>query len=212
MARKDGRMARHETHPTARFATRDDFEAIRGVYAPYVDTPITFDVAVPSPAQFAARMDAVVPRYPCFVVECDGRVAGFAYAHALAERAAYRWNAELSIYLAPEATGRGWGARVYEALIELVRLQGIVCVYGLVTVPNRASERLHRSLGFDASWQQRHAGWKNGAWHDVTWFSKEINAPQEQPADPVPFDELLRTRPADAQQVLDRLNVALADR
>lgn len=46
----------------------------------------------------------------------------------------------------------------------------------------------------------------------MTWFSKEINAPQEQPADPVPFDELLRTRPADAQQVLDRLNVALADR
>lgn len=210
--RKDCKMERHEIHPTARFARRDDFEAIRNVYAPYVDTPITFDVAVPSPAQFEARMNAVVPTYPCFVVVYDGRVAGFAYAHALAERAAYRWNAELSIYLSQEAVGRGWGAPIYEALIELVRLQGIVCVYGLVTVPNQASERLHQSLGFDASWCQPHAGWKSGAWHDVTWFSKEINTPQEQPADPVSFDELLRTRSADIQQVLDRLNTVLADR
>ena len=203
-------MARHETHPTARFATRDDFEAIRGVYAPYVDTPITFDVAVPSPAQFAARMDAVVPSYPCFVVECDGRVAGFAYAHALAERAAYRWNAELSIYLAPEATGRGWGAPVYEALIELVRLQGMKCAYARVTLPNAASERLHEAFGFQLMGIQRNAGYTCGAWRDVAWLSLPLAAFDPAPEAPVPFPALLCRDAAAVDGVLDRANAAAA--
>lgn len=194
-------------------ATTADAEDMRAVYAPYVDTPVTFDVDVPTPRQFAARLGEVMPAFPCFVLELDGRVAGFAYAHAQATRAAYRWNAELSVYLEPGATGRGAGRALYALVLELLRHQGIKSAYGLVTVPNAASERLHESLGFARAWVQPRAGWKNGSWHDVAWFVKHL-APFDgdaAPADPLPFDALTATRPDLVQQALDRANAALAN-
>ena len=81
--------------------------------------------------------------------------------------------------------------------------------YGLVTVPNEASERLHAGCGFQRCWVQSHAGWKAGSWHDVTWYVKELAPFDDDPADPVPFSELARTRPDFVQQVLDEANAAL---
>lgn len=195
---------------TVRLAARGDAEGMRAVYAPYVETPVTFDVAVPSPDEFAARMAAVMPAYPCLVLERDGRIVGFAYAHAQAERAAYRWNAELSVYLEQGATGGGRGRALYEALLKLVRKQGILSAYGLVTVPNEASERLHESLGFERSWVQPHAGWKDGSWHDVAWYVKGLAPFDGLPRDPIPFDECARRHAEFVQQVLAEANAALA--
>ena len=184
------------TSANVRIAARGDAEAMRAVYAPYVETPVTFDTVAPSRAEFAARMADAMVDYPCLVLEQDGRVVGFAYAHAQASRAAYRWNAELSVYLEQGATGGGRGRALYSALLELLRAQGVKSAYGLVTVPNEASERLH-------------AGWKAGSWHDVTWYVKELAPFDDDPADPVPFSELARTRPDFVQQVLDEANAAL---
>lgn len=195
---------------TVRLATRDDAEGMRAVYAPYVETPVTFDVAVPAPDEFAARMSDVMPAYPCLVLESDGRIVGFAYAHAQAERAAYRWNAELSVYLEQGATGGGWGRTLYDALLELVRKQGILSAYGLVTVPNEASERLHEALGFERLWVQPHAGWKDGSWRDVAWYVKELAPFDGLPRDPIPFDECARLHAEFVQQVLAGANAAVA--
>lgn len=200
------------TSATMRLAARGDGEAMRAVYAPYVETPVTFDTVVPSPAGFAARMADAMAAYPCLVLEQDGRVVGFAYAHAQASRAAYRWNAELSVYLEQGATGSGWGRLLYDALLKLVRAQGVKSAYGLVTVPNTASERLHEAFGFERCWVQPHAGWKTGSWHDVGWYVKELAPFDDDPADPVPFDELARTRPEIVQRILADANAALARR
>lgn len=193
-----------------RFAEQTDIQAMREIYAPYVATPVTFDEKTPAPAQFAARMAAVMPAYPCLVLERNGRVAGFAYAHAQAERAAYRWNAELSVYLEQGATGRGWGGALYEALLSLLGMQGIKSAYALVTIPNAASEHLHESLGFKLAWVQTSAGWKNGAWRDVAWYVKALAPFEGHPTDPTPFDEIVRARPNLVRAVLDRTNAALA--
>lgn len=195
-----------------RLATEADVESIRSVYAPYVAEPVTFDVEVPSEHAFDERMRAVMPAYPCLVLERDGRVTGFAYAHAQAERAAYRWNAELSVYLEQASTGCGGGRALYAALLDLLGMQGIRSAYALVTVPNGASERLHESLGFERSWVQPHAGWKAGAWHDVAWYAKALAPFDDRPADPVPFDSLVREQGKRVQAVLDRANAALAVR
>lgn len=202
--------ATYTDRASVRLATRDDAEAMRTVYAPYVATPITFDVAEPSPDEFAARMAAVMPTYPCLVLEQGERVAGFAYAHAQAERAAYRWNAELSVYLEPAATGRGWGRALYDALLKLVRKQGFLIAYGLVTLPNGASERLHEALGFARFWTQPYAGWKNGSWHDVAWYVKTLGSFEETPTNPMPFDGLVRAHADFIRQVLAETNDAVA--
>ena len=168
-----------------RFASPEDSPALLAVYASYISTPITFECELPSEEAFAGRVAHIGAFYPYLVCEEAGRITGYAYAHRHMEREAYQWNAELSVYLAPARTARGLGKTLYGLLMELLRLQGVRTVFGCVTVPNAASEALHRSLGFDRVGTYQQAGWKNGAWHDVAWFSKAIGPYDATPQPPV---------------------------
>ena len=155
--------------PAFRFAAPADSAALLKIYGEYLDTPITFECALPSEAEFAGRIAAVGREYPYLVCLEKGRIVGYAYAHRQAERAAYQWNAELSVYLDRSCTSRGLGRRLYGALIDILRLQGIRTVYGCVTVPNEKSEGLHQALGFRRLGTYRSTGYKCGAWRDVAF-------------------------------------------
>lgn len=165
-----------------RFATEEDVPALLAIYAHYMPTGVTFEYALPSREEFAQRLAFISQTYPYLVLEDQGTVLGYAYAHRIAERAAYAWGAELSIYLHPSAVGRGLGKRLYQVLMELLQLQGVRTVYGLVASPNPASEGLHKSLGFELSGVQRNAGYKNGRWIDLLWFEKAIAPYDLEPA------------------------------
>ena len=192
-----------------RLASADDADGIRTVYAPFVDTPATFEEEVPSCETYRERIVRICEKYPCLVAEEDGRVVGFAYAHELRERIAFQWNAELSVYLAPAAQGRGAGSRLYTALLELLRLMGIKAVYGVVTSPNPASERLHRAFGFALMGVQPHAGFTCGAWHDVAWYVREIAPFEDAPAPPVPFPLFASAHPDQVSEVIAQANERL---
>ena len=154
--------------PAFRFAAPADSAALLKIYGEYLDTPITFECALPSEAEFAGRIAAVGREYPYLVCLEKGRIVGYAYAHRQAERAAYQWNAELSVYLDRSCTSRGLGRRLY----------------GAVTVPNEKSEGLHQALGFRRLGTYRSTGYKCGAWRDVAWFEKPI-APYDQNPEPI---------------------------
>ena len=167
-----------------RLAVPADAPALLAIYAQYIETGITFEYQLPSREEFARRIRTFGEAYPYLVWEEKGQILGYAYAHRQAERAAYQWNAELSVYLDRDHTGAGRGRRLYTALMELLRLQGIRTVYALVTLPNEKSEGLHRSLGFRLMGVQRSTGYKDGAWRDVAWFEKPI-APYDQNPEPI---------------------------
>ena len=97
-----------------RIATIEDSGAIRAVYAPYIDTPVTFETALPTIEEFEGRVAGILPEYPYLVCEKDGRIIGYAYACRHRERAAYRWNTELSVYLDGAFVAKGLGRRLYE--------------------------------------------------------------------------------------------------
>lgn len=185
--------------PAFRFAAPADSAALLKIYGEYLDTPITFECALPSEAEFAGRIAAVGREYPYLVCLEKGRIVGYAYAHRQAERAAYQWNAELSVYLDRDHTGTGLGKRLYHALMELLRLQGVRTVYALVTLPNEKSEGLHRSMGFRLMGVQRSTGYKAGAWRDVAWFELPI-AGYDQ--DPAPLCSLPQVPPEQVAAVL----------
>ena len=197
------------SQPRIRLASADDADGIRAVYAPFVDTPVTFEEEVPSREAYRERIVRICEKYPCLVAEEGGRIVGFAYAHELRERIAFQWNAELSIYLAPAAQGQGVGSRLYAALIELLRLTGIKAVYGVVTSPNAASERLHSAFGFALMGVQPHAGFTCGAWHDVTWYVREIAPFEDAPAPPVPFPLFASAHPDQVSEVIAQANERL---
>lgn len=160
-----------------RFATEADARTLLKIYAPYVqETAITFELEPPTLEEFSERIRVYSAEYPYLVCQVGGKAVGYAYAHRMQERAAYQWNAELSVYLAPEAVGKGLGTALYRALIKLLALQGVQNVYGLVTAPNAASEALHARMGFTVAGAYHHTGYKLGAWHDVLIFEKRIGA------------------------------------
>ena len=103
------------------------------------------------------------------------------YAHRHMERAAYQWNAELSIYLAPRFRGAGLGTALYTALIEILRQMHVRNAYGCVTLPNEGSAGLHKSMGFSLLGIFHHTGYKLGAWHDVGWFERPVCQGSEAP-------------------------------
>ena len=175
---------------TLRFAAPEDVSALLSIYERYISTPITFEYTLPSLEEFARRVASVQTFYPYLVAEVNGELLGYAYAHRIAERAAYRWGAELSIYLRPDAVRRGLGKQLYQSLIALLRLQGVRTVYGLVASPNPASEGLHRSLGFHRMGVQRNAGYKNGRWVDLIWFEQSIAPYVHQPGPVLPVGQL----------------------
>jgi len=169
-----------------RAATERDAAACAALYAPYVtDTVISFETQPPSTAEMARRIDDA---HAWFVLEDDGHVAGFAYAHRFAERAAYQWSCETSIYLERGRRRTGAGRALYETLFEHLRDNGFWRAFAGMTLPNDASAGLHRALGFEPAGVYRRVGWKHGAWHDVAWVQKDLRATDgcALPPEPLP--------------------------
>jgi len=169
-------------------ATVADAAAIAAVYRPYVvDTVISFETEPPDGDEMARRM-AAEPPLPWLVAERDGRVTGYAYASAHRARAAYRWGADVSVYLDATEHGRGTGGALYGRLLPLLRDLGYVAAYAGIALPNPASVGLHESLGFSLVGVYRRVGYKHGGWHDVGWWQLPlVDPPPSNPPEPRPW-------------------------
>ena len=100
-----------------RSARLEDAAALLGIYAPYVEkTAITFELVPPGPDEFGQRMEQIMRKYPYLVWEEEGNILGYAYASDFHPRAAYRFCAEMTVYVAEHARGRGIGRTLYSAL------------------------------------------------------------------------------------------------
>jgi L-amino acid N-acyltransferase YncA len=174
-------MARHAE------AARDA-SACAAIYAPYVEeSVISFETEAPSAHEMAERIEVISATHPWLVAERDGRVAGFAYASPHRARAAYRWAADVAIYVDAAHHRAGVGRELYEALFELLRAQRLRIACAGITLPNAASVGLHEALGFVPVGVYRNIGWKDGSWRDVGWWQLDLGAlPQEPPPDPLP--------------------------
>jgi L-amino acid N-acyltransferase YncA len=165
-----------------RDANEHDAEACAAIYAPYVtDTTITFEYEPPSAAEMARRIAAAQRAHAWLVLEDDGRVVGYAYAGPYKERAAYRWSSEVSVYLEMGRRRGGSGRLLYEALFERLAERGFRTLVAVMTLPNDASEDLHRAMGFEPIGTFRRVGWKHGQWRDVAWAQRSLGADDGPP-------------------------------
>jgi phosphinothricin acetyltransferase len=161
-----------------RAATADDVSAIAAIYGYHVLHGLgTFEEEPPSVAEMAARLAAVQDAgMPYFVAVLEGRVVGFAYAAQFRPRAAYRHAVEDSIYIAPEAVGRGVGRALLSAVIDACERLGkrqMVAVIG--DSGNAASVGLHTALGFTQKGIGQSLGYKHGRWVDIVWMQRALN-------------------------------------
>jgi phosphinothricin acetyltransferase len=117
------------------------------------------------------------------------------------ERAGYRWDVNLSVYIAPEWQGQGLGRRLYDALVPILRLQRFLNAYAGIALPNPGSVRLHEAIGMRHLATYERVGWKHGAWLDVVWLHMPLSADlPNPPPEPIPLPELM-TDPEAAARV-----------
>mgnify|MGYP002520356889 CR=1 FL=1 len=171
-----------------RIASETDLPAILDIYGPYIiTTTSTFEYRIPSREEFALRFREYTGQFPWLVWEEDGTVLGYAYAGAPWERAAYRWCAEPSIYLMPEARGKGIGRKLYEALEQILTEQGYRLSYAIITSENEASLAFHQKMGYTETARFPGCGYKFGRQLGVTWMEKSLVSVDTPRKEPVPF-------------------------
>lgn len=151
-----------------------DLETIADIYAHYVrSSPVTFHLEAPSAADWRQRFVSVdETRHPWLVSELSGAVAGFAFASPFRPREAYALTAETTVYLHPDAVGRGLGRALYAQLLGEASERGLHMAVAGITLPNHASVALHEAVGFEPVGVFREVGHKLGAWHDVGWWQR----------------------------------------
>lgn len=185
-----------------RIAVEADVPAILDIYAPYIlNSTSTFEYVVPSLEEFTQRFAAITAQFPWLVWEEDGEILGYAYASPPYTRAAYAWCAEPSVYLRPQAWGRGIAAGLYDALETILKYQGYQVLYALVTQENTPSLRFHEKMGYEKRVLFPNCGFKFGRWLGLFWLEKRLT-PVEIPSNmPISWTTIRD----DAQKISDIL-------
>ena len=164
---------------TIRPSTDSDIPAITAIYQHHVlHGTGTFEVDPPSESDMAGRRADVLARgLPWLVAQVQGQVAGFAYANWFKPRPAYRFSAEVSIYVADHAQGMGVGRLLLATLAVQAEAAGVRKLLAVIgDSANAGSIGLHRSLGFTDVGTMRSVGWKFGAWRDIVLMEKTLGA------------------------------------
>ena len=155
-----------------RLAREDDFVAIAAITNPYIaSTAIHFGYEPVTADELAAPWRAGA--YPWLVLDEDG-VIGYAKAGVWRERAAYRWTAEVGLYIADRERRHGAGRALYTALLDELTHRGFRSAIAGITLPNEPSVALHRAFGFTSVGVVEDAGWKHDAWHAVEFWQKRL--------------------------------------
>ena len=157
-------------------ATIADAEAIVHIYNQYIlNTIVTFEEQAVSANDMAERINEnAAAGLPWLVAEIDGKVVGYAYASKWADRCAYRFSVESTVYLDPTATGQGHGTKLYEALFVILRSHSMHVVIGGIALPNPASVALHEKLGFQKVAHFKEVGFKFNQWVDVGYWQASL--------------------------------------
>ena len=165
-------------------ATQADAEALAAIYGHHVLHGFgTFEEAPPTAAQMDQRRRTVTDQgLPWLVAEDSGQVLGYAYATPFRPRAAYRYTVEDSVYVAPDAVGRGVGRAVLSAVLDACETLGLRQVMAVIgDSGNAASIGLHTALGFEPAGVGASVGFKHGRWVDIVWMRKALNGGDASP-------------------------------
>jgi phosphinothricin acetyltransferase len=143
-----------------------DIPAITAIYRHYVQTSAaTFDTEAPPESAMAEKFGHILDLdHPLIVAAADREVQGYAYASFYRPRPAYRFTCEDSIYLRPEAGGRGLGTLLLGELIARSRAAGFRQMIAVITEGTGNSIRLHEKFGFQQVGRHAAVGFKFDRW------------------------------------------------
>jgi len=169
---------------TIRPSTDADLPAITAIYGHHVlHGTGTFETTPPTESEMAGRRaDVLAKGLPWLVLEDGGQVVGYAYCQWFKPRPAYRYSAEDSIYLHPQAAGKGLGKELLAALLARAEAAGVRKLIAVIgDSANAGSIGVHRALGFQQVGTLASCGWKFDRWLDVVMMDRVIGAGDSTP-------------------------------
>ncbi|WP_328769377.1 GNAT family N-acetyltransferase [Streptomyces sp. NBC_00286] len=191
-------MSSERTEVLVRPGVEADLVALTDLYNHYVrETPITFDTAVFTPEErrpWLLSHPEDGPHRLKVAVDVDhesnsaarsaslrgggrvtgGQILGYATSSLYRAKPAYGTSVEVTVYLAPDAGGRGIGTLLYKSLFEDLAREDLHRAYAGIALPNDASVRLHERFGFRYVGTYREVGRKFGRYWDVAWYEKAL--------------------------------------
>jgi phosphinothricin acetyltransferase len=160
-------------------ALPDDIPAVHAIYAHHVLQGLaSFEEQPPSAAELRRRYDEVISqKLPYLVADFGGTVAGYGYCAPYRTRSAYRYALEDSVYVRPDAQGRGVGSALLAALVrqcEALGYRQLIAVIG--DSAHAASIGLHEAQGFLRVGTLRSVGFKFGRWVDSVIMQRPLGS------------------------------------
>jgi phosphinothricin acetyltransferase len=162
---------------TVRHASEQDLAQLNDIYNRYViETHFTFDI---EPMTLEARREwfehyDTTGRHRVVVGLSDSSVVGYACSSRWRPKPAYETSVETSVYVAPDAVGRGIGTRLYEELFKQLQGEDVHRAYAGIALPNQASIALHERFGFKRVAHFTEQGRKFDRYWDVGFYEKPL--------------------------------------
>lgn len=165
-----------------RDAVTADLPAVAAIYTHYVlRTTTTFNTEVRTPAEWKTRFadGKNLLGHHFLVAEADGVVVGFVETRQFRPKQAYSRSVELSVYVAPDAHGNGYGGQLMDTLItRLTNEAEVHRLYAVIALPNDESVALHEKHGFIHRGTLTEAGYKFGRYLDVAYYERAVEPQQ----------------------------------
>jgi L-amino acid N-acyltransferase YncA len=142
---------------------------VAAVYQAGIETGnATFETATPSWEEWDR---AHLPGLRVVAID-DGRVVGWAALSRVSTRSCYAGVAEVSVYVAPDVSGRGVGRALLETVIARSEGSGIWTIQAGIFPENTASLALHERCGFRVVGVRERIGQLHGEWRDVVLMER----------------------------------------
>ncbi|MER7350001.1 N-acetyltransferase family protein [Streptomyces aurantiacus] len=158
--------------------TEADLGPLTDIYNHYVrETAVTFDTVSFLPEERRPWLLSHPEDGPhrLMVAQRDkSGILGYATSSPLRPKPAYATSVEVSVYLAPDAGGRGVGTLLYEALFDALAGEDLHRAYAGIALPNEPSVRLHERFGFRHIGTYAEVGRKFQRYWDVAWYERPL--------------------------------------
>lgn len=153
--------------------TSADWEQVRSIYLEGIrGGHSTFETDAPS---WETWDDGHLPT-PRLVARSQERILGWAALSPVSRRHVYRGVAEVTVYVAEVARGKGIGRALLEALIAGSETNGIWTLQASIFPENTASVALHRQCGFREVGRRERIAMLAGVWRDTLLFERRSTA------------------------------------
>lgn len=157
----------------------EDWPGVRRAYAEGIATGhATFEVEPPDAFDVWSAGKLPVCRLVAHPEGNEAEVLGWAALSPVSSRHVYRGVAEVGIYVAEQARGRGVGGALMAELVATSEEDGIWTLQSAVFPENLATRRLHAAFGFREVGRREKIGKLHGVWRDTLLLERRSRRPE----------------------------------